>query len=89
MELILITLGYSLLDHFPPSLLHLFACFLSFSFRYAPSVSLCLLFLLFLKTKKKTSHSQCMFLPALLPHFTMLHMDPEDRDTHQGPRARR
>lgn len=88
MELILITPGYSLLNHFPPSLLHLFACFLSFSFRYAPLVSLCLLFLLFLKTKKEI-HSQCMFLPAFLSHFTTLHMDPEDRDVHQCLRARR
>ena len=70
MELILITSGYSLLNHFPPSLLHLFAHSLSFSFHYAPLVSLCLLFLLFLKTKKKkNSYSQCMFLPALLPPF--------------------
>lgn len=83
MELILITPGYSLLNHFPPSLLHLFTCSLSFSFRYAPLVSLCLLFLLFRKTKKKNSYSQCMFLPSLLPHFTTLHMDPEDMDGHQ------
>ena len=65
MELILITPGYSLLNHFPPSLLHLFAGSLSFSFHYAPLVSLCLLFLLFLKTKKK--FIQSMYVSACSP----------------------
>lgn len=89
MELILITPGYSLLNHFPPSLLHLFAGSLSFSFHYAPLVSLCLLFLLFLKTKKKIHTVNVCFCLLSSPHFTMLHMDPEDRDGSQCLRARR
>lgn len=77
MELILITPGYSLLNHFPPSLLHLFACFLSFSFRYALSFFVFAISL-FLKTKKFTVNV-CFSLLSL-SHFTTLHMDPEDRD---------